>query len=189
MNAVSGAREESRRRGVTNIIAGLLAVAVMLGCCYSLARNRQHVDDTPGGGRQALSVTGLQGEPVDLGKYRGRVVLLDVWATWCSPCIKAFPRLQALHDKFEAKGFTVVGVSVEVVETEKVASFVKSRGITFPVFIDSIGTQSIHSTHDVQTIPALFLIDRSGKIVRRWTGEAEPDDVEAAVIAALAEGD
>jgi len=137
------------------------------------------------GQKTALAMTTLDGEPVGLERYRGQVVLLDVWATWCPPCVAALPRLQALHERYQNKGFAVVGVSLDAGGASTVRPFVARRGLTYPMLLDTQGAASARRVFGIETLPALFLVDATGQIVGRWTGEASADEIEAAVINAL----
>lgn len=134
----------------------------------------------------APAMTTLSGQPVTLEQYRGRVVLLDVWATWCPPCVAALPRLQALHNRYRAKGFSVVGVSLDEGGASTVRPFVTRRKLTYPLLLDTQGTASVQRTLKIERLPALFLIDASGRIIRRWTGEpTDAGEIEAEIINAL----
>ena len=130
-------------------------------------------------------MTTLDGAPVTLERFRGKVVLLDVWATWCPPCVAALPRLQALHDRYQDKGFAVVGVSLDAGGASTVRPFVARRNLTYPMLVDTAGTDSARRVLGVETLPALFPIDTSGRTIGRWTGAARPDEIEAAIINAL----
>lgn len=131
-----------------------------------------------------FTFTDLQGRPVKLGGYSGRVVLLDFWATWCAPCIRQIPELNRLHATFQKNGFTVLGVSIDNGGAETVRRFLATNKLAYPVAIDSAGT-SVHKSLGIKSIPAVFLIDRTGRIIRQWSGEVDPDDLRAAVVNAL----
>ena len=117
-----------------------------------------------------LALADLEGRPLTWESLAGRVVLVDFWATWCAPCRKSMPELQALHARFAGRGFTVVGVSIdEAKDARKVKKFVAAKGITYPVALD--GAQaSAWERFRVKAVPAAFLVDRDGRIVAQWTG-------------------
>lgn len=132
-----------------------------------------------------LSMTTLDGEPVTLLPFRGKVTLLDIWATWCPPCVKALPRLQVLHDRYAAKGFTVVGVSLDADGANTVRPFLAQRNLTYPMLLDTGGPDSARQALKIETLPTQVLVDSSGNVIRRWTGAANDDEIEAAIINAL----
>jgi peroxiredoxin len=92
---------------------------------------------------------------------RGKVVLVNFWATWCPPCRKEMPDLDALYRRFESKGFVVLGISDE--EAAKVEPFVHERKVSFPVLLDP--GRKVNGMFVVEGIPKSFVYDRQGKLV------------------------
>jgi cytochrome c biogenesis protein CcmG, thiol:disulfide interchange protein DsbE len=131
-----------------------------------------------------LTATTIDGKEVSLDNYKGKVVLIDFWATWCKPCVDAMPHLIKLQKEYGDKGFTVLGVSIDE-ETKKVGPFVAKRKLTYPVVIDSKTTPTWQA-FNVSGVPAVFLIDRDGQIIAQWRGKMKPSEIEAAVKAAIA---
>jgi peroxiredoxin len=127
----------------------------------------------PGNPAPAWTGTTLGGEAVSLDRYRGQVVLLNIWATWCTPCIREMPGLQALHDHFAGQGVTVVGASVDRRSAHgEVARFTEELGITFPILLDP--DQTVMSRFRTIGVPETFLIDADGILRHRWIGEFDP---------------
>ena len=108
-----------------------------------------------------FTLTDLEGERWHLQELRGKVVLVNFWATWCPPCRKEMPDLQALFDQYMSKGLIVLSISDE--ERPKVASFISQAGITYPVMLDPGDT--VHKLFQVEGIPKSFVYDRDGKLV------------------------
>jgi cytochrome c biogenesis protein CcmG/thiol:disulfide interchange protein DsbE len=125
-----------------------------------------------------LPVKTLEGRDASLADYKGKVVLVDFWATWCKPCVAAMPDLQKLHDRLSARGFAVVGVSIDETGAKAVSPFLQKRKVTYPVVLDGTSTWK---TWGVRAIPAMFLVDQKGTIVKQWTGKANKKEVERAV--------
>jgi peroxiredoxin/YHS domain-containing protein len=119
----------------------------------------------------AFALTDLSGKPISPAALAGQVVLLDFWATWCAPCRKSMPELQALHDRYRDRGFTVVGVSIDEDGPAKVKKYVRAKKITYPIALDS-GKDPAWEAFKVKAVPAAFLIDRQGQLVAQWTGAA-----------------
>lgn len=124
----------------------------------------------------------LDGKAFDLASMRGKVVLINIWATWCGPCRYEIPELIKLQQAWRAQGFEVLGVSVDAEETANdVAPFVKEKAINYPVVIDTEG--EIANLFETNVIPTSALIDREGRIVWTHVGTVEADD--AALVAAI----
>ncbi len=124
----------------------------------------------------------LEGGEFDLASTKGNVVLLNIWATWCGPCRYEIPELIKLHQTYGAKGFQVLGVSVDGTESMKdVAPMVKDRGINYPVILDSDG--KIADIFETNVIPTSALLNREGKVLWTRIGTIEADDKE--LIAAI----
>jgi thiol-disulfide isomerase/thioredoxin len=123
----------------------------------------------------ALALKDLNGKTVSLEEYRGKVVLLDFWATWCSPCVAAMPKLQKLHDKYAAKGFAVVGVAIDEGGSSVVQPVVARKKVVYPTLL---GTEAAWKAYEVKTLPALFLVDREGRIVKQFGGATSQSTIE-----------
>ena len=123
-----------------------------------------------------FALTDLSGNALSNESLKGRVVLLDFWATWCVPCRKSMPELQAMHKKYESRGLSVVGVSIDEGGPAKVKKLVAAKKFTYPIAMDS-EKQPAWDAFRVKAIPAAFLIDREGRIVAQWTG-APPSEKE-----------
>jgi peroxiredoxin len=117
----------------------------------------------------------LSGTPVSLSGYKGKVVLLNFWATWCPPCRQEMPTLQKHYTDYEAQGLVVVGVEAGEPKAE-VQDFVTEQHLTFPVLPDEKTT--VTDMYRVSALPTTFVIDREGVIVRQHRGmmtEAQVD--------------
>ena len=134
-----------------------------------------------------FAVRGLDGRARTLADYRGQVLFLDFWATWCAPCVKEMPNIEKLWSERRANGLEVLGVSIDE-DAKKVPKFAKSKKVTYPLALDA-GSPPAWETYGVRAIPAAFLIDREGRIVRRWTGRVDAGEVRAAVDALLGVAD
>ena len=108
-----------------------------------------------------FSLQDLSGKTWTFADLRGKVVLLNFWATWCPPCRKEMPDLQTLHDRFQSKGFVVLGISDE--EATKVEPFIRKRKVSFPVLLDP--GRKVNEMFVVEGIPKTFVYDRQGKLV------------------------
>ena len=113
------------------------------------------------------------GRPSSLADYRGRVVLLNVWATWCPPCRVEMPSLERLHGKLAGPDFAVVAVSIDDGDASTVMAFVGELGLGFDVLQDKGGR--IQQIYQTTGVPESFVIDRDGVIIKKVIGAAEWD--------------
>ncbi|UPT73835.1 MAG: TlpA family protein disulfide reductase [Elusimicrobiota bacterium] len=133
--------------------------------------------------RPALSGKTLDGKSVSLSDYKGKVVLVDFWATWCGPCKTEIPELIKLQDELGPKGFVVLGVSMDE-ETESVAPFAKRAKINYPVIL--LGGETAPKGWTVPGLPTAYLIGRDGSAVLRLFGSKSVGKLKTEVEAALA---
>lgn len=118
----------------------------------------------------------LDGSRFDLAAKRDKVVLLNLWATWCGPCVYEMPELQRLHEEYAARGFEVIGVSVDESGAQSVKEFVDERNVTYPIALDPEG--KLANILQTSVLPTTVLIDRNGKIVWKKLGAIFENDPE-----------
>jgi len=110
----------------------------------------------------------LDGRSISLQGLKGRVVLLEFWATWCPPCRQSIPEMEALYNEFRGEDFALVGISMDDPgDKETVKEFIKEFGIKYPVAIDD---GKVSKSYGVISIPSLFLLDKEHKIVKHYFG-------------------
>ena len=123
----------------------------------------------------------LNGKSFNLEKLRGKVVVIDFWASWCGPCRETMPHVEKLHKEFKDKGLVVLGINDEDIDDAK--RFVQKNGYTFPTLID---VESVVSEkYGVASIPQTLIIDRDGKIFAHFYGSGEEENLREAVKVAL----
>ena len=119
----------------------------------------------------------LEGEPVAISSLAGEVVFLNVWATWCPPCRREMPSLQALHERFADRGLRVVGVSIDAEGSEdEIRDFLEEVGVTYTILHDP--DERISELMPIIGVPHTFLIGRNGTFLRQWIGEIDATSVE-----------
>lgn len=136
------------------------------------------------GSREAppLSLTGLDGEVVTLAENRGRVVLVNFWATWCESCREELPALSALDARLKGKPFALLSVSLDESPAEVLPPFLRKHGVTYPVLT---ADDAVLRAWGIRGLPATFLIGRDGLVAKRWLGPLDASVVENDILALL----
>lgn len=113
------------------------------------------------------------GRAMTLADYKGKVILLNIWATWCQPCRVEMPAIERLHKKLGSTDFQVVSVSIDVDGDSVVTAFARDLGLTFQILHNQSG--DIQQIYQTTGVPESFVIDRDGIIVKKVIGAAEWD--------------
>ncbi|MGE5243602.1 MAG: TlpA family protein disulfide reductase [Betaproteobacteria bacterium] len=171
------------------IAAGALALSIAAGAAGAVRGVSAGGRQTPGAGAMtgkpapAFSLRDLSGRPLDLASYRGRVVLLDFWATWCVPCREEIPHFVALQKKYGSKGLAIIGISMDD-EEGPVRDFYRKYGMNYPV---AMGDAKLAERYGgILGLPVAFLIDRTGRIAWRLDGETPAATFEQHITELLA---
>jgi peroxiredoxin len=180
------ARIECERRETPSICLAAVVVLAVL----TAASCRQAVETT-GADRPALvgrtapdfALTDLSGKTVRLADFKGKVVLLDFWATWCAPCREEIPDFVELQEQYMEKGFTLLGISLDEEGAVVAKPFAQQFGINYPVVIGN--TQVSAAYGGMQALPTAFLIGRDGRILEAFVGDRARSDFERAIRSAL----
>ncbi len=155
----------------------LVAVVVAVAFGYVHLAGQKGYALKTGAEAPGFRLPSLAGEEVDLASYRGQVVVLNFWATWCPPCVAEMPSLERLHRALGPEGLAVVTVSTDEDE-ETLREFVTRYGLTLPVLLDP-GGRTASSAYRTTGYPETFVIDRAGVLLQHTVGPAEWDSAEA----------
>jgi len=136
----------------------------------------------PGAVFPGFEETDLDGKPLSPANFKGKVVLIDFWATWCGPCVAELPNVIKTYGAHHANGFEIIGISLDK-DKDKVTTFIKDKQMTWAQYFDGQGWQNkLAAKYGISSIPATILLDKEGKIIAKdLRGEA----LESAVTAAL----
>ncbi len=157
---------------VKTVAAGWHAVLLALFLMASPAVARQ-------GDRACdLDLPDLEGKPVHISQFKGKVVVVNFWATWCDPCREEIPDFVRLHKEYRGRGLEIIGVSMDTGKEEQVKAFAKKFGIEYPIVVGDI---RVARQWLVQGIPRTLLIDREGKVVQEIVGVTDMRSLETAI--------
>jgi peroxiredoxin len=151
----------------------ILMAVVVTAIGYLLIGRNGAIHAEPGlpasgaaGTAPAFTLNDISGKSVSLADFKGKVVILDFWATWCPPCRREIPDFISIQKEYGGRGVQVVGIALD--ELPKVQAFVRDNGMQYPVLI---GDDNVVARYGgIEGIPTTFIIDRSGKIVERFEG-------------------
>ena len=157
------------------IVFAILAVTIlgMLAFGKYVDRHRGHapatlVGDVRGVQAPDFELVSLDGRKVKLSDYRGKAVVLNFWATWCSPCKIEMPWFVDLQKQYGSEGLTILGVAMDDSDPQKIAQFASEMGVNYPVLL---GTDKVSEEYgNVEYLPTTFYINRQGKIVGKAAG-------------------
>ena len=124
----------------------------------------------------------LKGKKINLKskKYKGQVILIDFWATWCLPCLETMPELERIQQKYKkGRNVTVLGISLDsgAEAHQKIQTVIKEKKVSYPVWQDT-KKPSAFETFKLKSVPTLFLIDQKRQIVAQWIGKADHKAIE-----------
>ncbi len=177
------------KRNALVFVALVVAILGMLAVGKYLDRTRLRptsklAGDVRGMPAPNFELATLDGKVVKLSDYRGKAVLLNFWATWCSPCKVEMPWFVDLQNKYGNDGLVILGVAMDDSDTPAIAKFANKMGVNYPVLL---GTNEVSEEYgNVEFLPTSFYIDREGKIVGKGTGLLGRNEIEENVQKALA---
>ena len=163
---------------------GALAIFLLLGLYFfeRSGRSGAHTSTTAGALAPDFSLPQLNGELLRLSSYRGKVVLLDFWATWCDPCRDQIPRFVSLQNKYGPKGFEIVGISMDDTP-DPVRDFYQRFRMNYPVVMGNAQIGDLYG--GVLGLPIAFLIARDGRIYAKHIGATDASVLEREIVGLL----
>jgi peroxiredoxin len=129
----------------------------------------------PGTAAPPFSLSSSTGHDVSLAQYKGQVVMLNFWASWCGPCRQEMPLLESIYKKYNKLGFTMIGVNVEP-DSNAANAWLKQTPVSFPILYDK--ESKVSKAYDVATMPSTVIIDRTGKVRLLHRGYKPGDENE-----------
>ncbi len=129
-----------------------------------------------------FTLPSVNGKKITLSDYRGKVVIIDFWATWCPPCRRGIPYLISLKSEYGSKGLEIIGISLDAITRgtqAQVIPFIKNYGINYPIVTGNMDI--VQRFGGIRSIPTTFIVSKDGKILARYTGLAPKSTIEAVV--------
>ena len=154
-------------RGAIFLLVAVIALAVL----FLLKQNNSYLKFSPlETGRPAPNFTlpGLDGKMVSLTNYQGHVVLVNIWATWCPPCVDEMPSMERLYQELKDENFEIVAISIDAMGAEAVAPFMEKNKLNFAALLDPEGT--IKSVYQITGVPESFIVNKKGILVEKIIG-------------------
>ncbi|MFI4877624.1 MAG: TlpA disulfide reductase family protein [Steroidobacterales bacterium] len=141
----------------------------------ALALSLPALAGSEGGPAPAFSLGSRAGSQVSLAQYKGQVVMINFWASWCGPCRQEMPLLESIYKKYGKMGFTMIGVNVEP-DSNAANEWLKQTPVSFPILYDK--DSKVSKLYDVSGMPSTVIIDRSGKLRMLHRGYKPGDENE-----------
>lgn len=145
-----------------------LTVLLLMGCDNATQEQPVAKGGLVGQAAPDFTLTDMQGQKVTLSQFRGKVVILNFWATWCPPCREEMPSMERLYRNLESQGLVLLAVNIEKNGKDAVSQFLQKRPYTFPILLDDESV--VQNTYKVFRFPESFIIDRNGVVVERVIG-------------------
>ena len=163
------------------------AAACLLAGTGCQMKTPQEAVPTEGGGpgQETVALAPEVKTAFNLSDYKGKVVLLDFWATWCGPCRSEIPSLNRVHAEFKDQGVDVLGMSVDRGTPGEIAAAAQKLGVAYPVILADEGIQNQFG--GVRVVPTKFLVDRKGEIRKTYLGVVSADELRGQITALLGE--
>ncbi len=149
-------------------IVVLLTVFLLVGCDNSTSEQPLTKVNPESKLAADFTLTNMQGEQVSLSQYRGKVVILNFWATWCPPCREEMPSMERLYQKYKDQGLVILAVSADENGKKAVSQFLQKTPYSFPILLDS--DNIAQNAYGVFRFPESFIIDRNGMVVKKIIG-------------------
>jgi len=175
------------------LVLALLSLTVAAAGAYYATRGKLDVptpsatlatqDGWTGKSAPEFALQSLDNRTVHLSGFRGKVTLVNFWATWCAPCRVEMPYLIGLRDTYRNRGFEIVGVSMDDNDRAKVEKFVHDMHVSYPIVLKDASVGDAYG--GVRFLPQSFLLDRDGKVLAHIVGMLSKEEYEAQIVQAL----
>ncbi len=142
-------------------VLGIMTVLLSVGC----EKKNKKSNEVSQKNTLDFTLNDLEGNEYTLSKQKGKVVIIDFWATWCGPCLQSIPIFSSLYDKYKDKGLIILGVGLD--KEESLKKFAQQNSISYPILV---GDQKIATKYGVRAIPTTCVIDKKGNLAEKHIG-------------------
>jgi thiol-disulfide isomerase/thioredoxin len=165
-----------RRRGL--LVGGVAALALAAGVGYQWQRTRPAPPEGAGAVLLAATFEDLAGGRRAVGHWRGQVLVVNFWATWCAPCREEIPEFIALQDRFRDRGVQFVGIAID--QRDAVERFVREFGINYPILVGSLDAMEVSKAagNRVGALPFTAILGRDGRLAKAHLGKLDGPTLE-----------
>jgi peroxiredoxin len=161
---MQAAEHSTQRNRIWIKVLGFVIIAAIAAVGYFSLSSKKTAPD--------VTFTGINGEQVSLQSLRGKVVMVNFWATSCTTCVKEMPEMVQTYNKFKDKGLDFVAVAMSYDPPNYVLNYAQTRSLPFRVALDTKGDVA-KSFDDVKLTPTTYVIDKNGNIIKRYVGEPD----------------
>ena len=161
----------------TIAIFSIITLLLIAGCT-----NKANEKESATAAAPDFTLQDISGKKVRLADLKGKVVMLEFWATWCPPCRAEIPAIERLHTQYSGKGLTILAIALDEGGWDEVKAFVAEQKISYPVLK---GTDDVSAKYMVRLIPSMFLVDKLGNIKKQYMGGGNIEAVEREIKALL----
>ena len=168
---------EIMKRNLLVVAAALVVVGLVAGLAGAVLRAGDKFPD--------FKLNDLDGKSKTLKDYKGKVLLVDVWATWCPPCKMEIPELVKLYGNYKNKGVEIIGIATDKQGADKVKPFVEEEKVKYPILLDTTGEYAGRKLN-IRGIPTLFVVDKTGVVRNVNVGYTQYAELEKQIKAVLA---
>ena len=167
------AQEAQPRRNIQLVLTIVFVIIASVALIFLLREKRDSTLKTakpmqPGVEAPDFTYPDLTGKKISLAGHRGKVVLVNIWATWCPPCRQEMPSMQRLYQKFRGENFEILAVSIDSEGSKAVAPFMRKMNLTFPALLDP--GETVKPLYGITGVPESFIIDKKGILVEKIIG-------------------
>jgi thiol-disulfide isomerase/thioredoxin len=159
--------ERSRR---TEFVLSFIFILVILLACGKTSEVKNPKPDFD------FDLPDLNGKIVSLEDFRGKVLIINFWATWCPPCEEEIPKLNQLQKKYKNEGLVVIGIALDKDSLNLVEPFIRKKRVGYPILVGN--EQLLRSLKDFSGVPTTLIVDQKGNLKKKYDGSFDKDDLE-----------
>jgi cytochrome c biogenesis protein CcmG/thiol:disulfide interchange protein DsbE len=147
----------------------IFGIAILLGCGKTSEKKNPSPDFD-------FHLPDLNGKIANLEDFRGKVLIINFWATWCPPCEEEIPKLNQLYEKYKNEGLVVIGIALDKDSLNLVEPFVRNKRVGYPILVGN--EQMLTGLKDFSGVPTTLIVDRKGNIKKKYDGSFDKDELE-----------